>query len=260
MLSVVLAVHNEEKNLARCLKSVITLADEVIVVDGESTDRTSEIAKSLGAQVIQTTNKSNFHINKQMAMDSATGELILQLDADEVVDEELYAFIQQLKNQLASKTIPAQPVAWYIRRKNFFLGRFLRKGGQYPDAVIRLYKAGKARLPQQNVHEQMAVDGQVATAAGHLQHYAFPDFATYMTKFNRYTSFEAERLAKTQPELTLRMAIAYWLGKPLETFYKIFLRHRGYVDGFSGFTFALMSSIFHIFTYLKLEELLRKKL
>lgn len=258
MLSVVLAVHNEERNLARCLESVAAVADELIIVDGESTDRTVEISLHYGAQVISTTNKSNFHINKQMAMDAAKGELILQLDADEVIDAELVAYIQKLKEQLRSGVLPAQPVAWYIRRKNFFLGRFLRKGGQYPDAVIRLYKAGSAHLPQKNVHEQMAVDGETATAAGHLLHYAFPDFDTYIKKFNRYTSFEAERLHDQNIVLTGKLKFSYWVIRPLETFYKIFLRHRGYVDGFSGFMFALMSAIFHIFTYIKLEEYTKK--
>jgi glycosyltransferase involved in cell wall biosynthesis len=258
MLSVVLAVHNEERNLARCLESVVAVADEIIVVNGGSTDKTAQIAQQFGARVVNTTNKSNFHINKQMAMDAATGTLVLQLDADEVADSELQAFIGQLKQQEASNSLPVQPVAWYLRRKNFFLGRFLRKGGQYPDAVIRLYKSGTARLPQKNVHEQMVVDGTVATAPGHLLHYAFPDFATYMEKFNRYTSFEAERLYTLKTEVTPKFVMTYCIFKPLITFYKIFLRHRGYVDGFSGCMFAVMSSIFHIFTYLKLAEYARK--
>lgn len=258
MLSVVLAVHNEEKNLARCLESVRSIVDELIIVDGESTDRTVEIAKSFGAQIITTTNKSNFHINKQMAMDAATGELVLQLDADEVLDEELISFVQKLKKQLDAGTLPAQPVAWYLRRRNYFLGRFLRKGGQYPDSVIRVYVAGKARLPHENVHEQMTVDGETATAEGHLLHYSFPDFQTYVHKFNRYSSFEAEHLQSQNIKPSEKMALEYWLFKPAKTFFLLFLRHRGYVDGFSGFAFALMSSIFHIFTYLKLEEYSRK--
>ena len=89
MLSVVLATYNEEKNIAKCLESIKDLADEIIVVDGSSSDRTREIAETYKAKVYKTTNKANFHINKQMAMDKASKDLVLQLDADELVDEEL---------------------------------------------------------------------------------------------------------------------------------------------------------------------------
>lgn len=260
MLSVVLAVHNEEKNLAKCLDSVAAVADEIVIVDGESTDRTVEIAQEYTDNVISTTNKSNFHINKQMAMDAATGSIIMQLDADEVVDDELVNFLQQLKQKDASQTLAPQPVAWYLRRKNFFLGRFLSKGGQYPDPVIRLYLRGKAWLPQENVHEQMAVDGEAATAPGHLLHYAFPDFATYVRKFNTYTSFEAERMHNKALKSTFKLGLQYWILKPVTTFFSLFVRHKGFVDGFSGFVFALLSSVFHTITYLKFEEYSRKDL
>jgi glycosyltransferase involved in cell wall biosynthesis len=258
MLSVVLAVHNEEKNLSKCLESVKTIADEIIIADGESTDNTVAVAQRYGARVISTTNKSNFHINKQLAMDAAGGELVLQLDADEVLDAELQKFILQIKERIALGTLPLQPVAWYLRRRNFFLGRFLSKGGQYPDPVIRLYLAGKARLPQENVHEQMAVDGETGTAEGHLLHYAFPDFNTYMIKFNRYTSFEAERMKKKNVTTSVKTQFSYWIFKPLYTFGSLFLRHKGFVDGFSGFMFALMSAVFHIVTYIKFEEFEQK--
>ncbi|MCA9368741.1 glycosyltransferase family 2 protein, partial [Candidatus Woesebacteria bacterium] len=158
MLSVVLAVHNEEKNLKMCLDSVKKIADEIIVVDGESTDNSVKIAKKYKAKVISTANKPNFHINKQMAMDAAKGDLVLQLDADEEVDEELEKYIVAIHKNILAKQ-PSDFSAWWIKRKNLFLGRFLTKGGQYPDAVIRLYVRGKARLPQKDVHEQMLVDG-----------------------------------------------------------------------------------------------------
>lgn len=254
MFSVVLATHNEEKNLERCLRAVQQIADEIIIADGESTDLTRDIAGQFGARIISTTNKSNFHINKQIAMDAAQGELVLQLDADEVVDAELSQFISKLKADLSAGQLPAEPAAWYIRRKNFFLGTFFKKGGQYPDSVIRLYQNGKARLPQKNVHEQMTVDGKTATAPGHLEHYAFPTFADYMHKFNRYTSFEAERLNQEGIKISTKMMWQYWLTKPLYTFFMMFFRHKGFVDRFPGFVFALMSALHHPFVYLKLEE------
>src|SRR5258708_13372788 len=164
MISVALATHNEEKKLEKCLIAVKSWVDEIIVADGESTDQTVEIAKKFGAKIISTTNKANFHINKQLAMNQTTGDLVLQLDADEVVDAELATFIQHIDQKIDN------PAAWWIRRKNFFMGRFLQKGGQYPDPVIRLYRKGRPHLPQKDVHEQMAVDAAVGWASPHLLH------------------------------------------------------------------------------------------
>lgn len=248
LFSVVLATHNEETNIKSCLHSVIDLADEIIVVDGDSSDQTVTIATKLGARVINTTNKANFHINKQMAMDEATGDIILQLDADEIVDQELHAFISMLKQQVVSNTLPAQPVAWYINRKNHLFNRWLSKGGQYPDPVIRLYLKGKAKLPQKDVHEQMIVDGEVATAPGHLLHYSYPTFDAYLTKFNTYTSFAA---ANSENPSIFKLLVV----RPIHTFLSLYIRHRGYVDGMAGFVFALMSALHHPFVLLKHWEL-----
>lgn len=254
MLSVVLAIHNEEKNLAQCLDSVKKLADEIIVVDGESTDKSVEIAKKYKAKIISATNKSNFHINKQMAMDAAKGDLILQLDADEEVDPQLAEFIKNIHSIITDKK-ETDANAWWIKRKNLFLGSYLKKGGQYPDAVIRLYKKGKAKLPQKNVHEQMVVDGVVGMAEGHLIHYSNPTFADYMRKFNTYTSFTAETLKQEKVRPSLSVVLTYLIKKPVITFFSLYLRHRGYVDGFPGFVFALMSALHFPVAYIKLWEL-----
>lgn len=253
MISVVLAVHNEAKNLARCLDSVKNFADEIIIVDGESTDETVKIAQKYRAKVIKTTNKPNFHINKQMAMAAAKGELVLQLDADEVVDAELAQFIKQVHQE--RDNFKTQPVkAWYLKRKNLFLKRWLAKGGQYPDPVIRLYVNGFARLPQRDVHEQMAVDGEVGWADGHLLHHANPTFEDYLRKWNTYTSFKALQLYEEKVPITLVNTINFILIKPVVTFGSLYFRHRGYVDGLAGFVFAVMSGLHHSMAYLKLWE------
>lgn len=250
-ISVVLATFNEEKNIAMCLDSVLGWVDEIIVVDGSSIDNTREIAKKqYKAKVIKTTNKPNFHINKQMAMDAAKGDLILQLDADEIVDTDLKKFILKIAKQDESKE-----VAWWIPRKNLFLGKWLSKGGQYPDAVIRLYLTGKARLPQKDVHEQMVVDGEVGWAAGHLLHYSNPTFTDYMRKFNTYTSFKAQQWLDDGKKVSFLGSLYYMGWLPLWTFVKLYLRHRGYVDGYPGFVFALMSGLHFTVSYLKLWEL-----
>lgn len=255
--SVVLAIHNEAENLKRCLASVVDIADEIIVVDGESSDNSVEIATRFGAKVITTTNKQNFHINKQMAMDAANGILILQLDADEELDEDLRSFILDLKNKLSVKESISdlEPKAWWIKRKNYYLGKFLTKGGQYPDKVIRLYINGYAKLPQKDVHEQMSVDGQVETAEGHLLHYSFPTFKTVVQKMNTYTSFEATNQLKSGKKVNLITTISYFIFKPITTFLLIFIRHKGFVDGIQGFVFALISATHHPITCLKMWEL-----
>ncbi len=257
-ISVVLATHNEELNLERCLESVKGFADEIVIADGESTDQTVEIAKKFGAKVIATTNKPNFHINKQLAMDAATGDLILQLDADEVVENILAEFITNLATQLSQGSYKQDPVAWKIARYNHFLGKILTKGGQYPDEVIRLYLKGKARLPQKNVHEQMIVAGAVGIARGHLLHYPYPNFAAYMRKFNTYTSFEASRVSLDLLPLKKSTIWQYLIVKPIKNFFSLYLRHRGYVDHMPGFIFALMSSLHHPFVLFKVWALREK--
>ena len=155
MISVVLATHNEAHNIDKCLNSVKNFADEIIVVDGNSTDETRNLAKKFGARVIKTTNKKNFHINKQLAMDKAQGQLVLQIDADEAVDEELADFIKKTDQRVSKqkKFSHNDTVAWWIKRRNLFMGRWLKKGGQYPDSVIGLYVNGKGGLLKKDINE-----------------------------------------------------------------------------------------------------------
>ena len=265
MLSIVLATYNEEKNIEKCLKSIKDIADEIIIVDGSSTDNTRDIAKKLGARVIKTTNKPNFHINKQMAMDEAKGELVLQLDADEWPDDIQKKFIINLHKQILKtgfkngQKYSGNTVAWYLKRKNFFLGHYFKKGGQYPDPIIRLYVNGYANLPQKDVHEQMTVNGEVGWAEGDLIHYANPTFSDYLRKFNTYTSFKAQQLLEAKVKINILTTLEYMLIKPLKTFLLIFIRHKGFVDGVPGFVFALMSGLHHSIAFLMLWELYEKK-
>lgn len=258
MLSVVLATHNEADNLGRCLDAIKDIADEIIVVDGESTDETVSIAKKYGAKVTSTTNKPVFHINKQMAMDQAQGELVLQLDADEVVDEELVKFCKKTHQQLIEGAAHL-PAAWWIKRKNYFLGKFLSKGGQYPDPVIRLYQKGKAHLPQKDVHEQMEVAGEIGWAEGHLLHYGNPTFAVYVRKWNDYTSLKAKQLDEQGTKINVWQTFNFLIWKPVTTFLSLYIRHKGFIDGWPGFVFAEWSGLHHAMAYLKLWELKLRK-
>ncbi len=243
MISVVLATYNEEKNLERCLSSVKNFATEIVVVDGSSQDTTREIAEKFKARVIKTTNKPIFHINKQMAIDEAKYNIILQLDADEVVDSELCKFIEELDLILSLNPNSVKESAWWIKRKNNFLGHWLKKGGQYPDPVIRLFIKGKAHLPQKSVHEQMKVDGEIGWAKGHLLHFSNPEFKDYLRKFRTYTKLEALNLRKNNQQCSFSFYFNYIFFKPLKTFFLLLIRHKGFVDGFYGFLFALMSAL-----------------
>lgn len=245
-LSVVLATYNEEKNLHECLESVRNLADEIIIVDGGSSDKTVEIAKEFDAKVTITDNPKIFHINKQKAIDKASKDWVLQLDADERVDSELK---KELKEVL-EKNDPEINGYW-LPRKNFFLGRFLKKGGQYPDYTIRLYRRGKGKLPQKSVHEQASVDGNVAYLQNPLTHIADPSFKRYLLRFNRYTDLMAQELKDTKTGKKPLTAARYLLVSPLWWFAMSYGRHKGFMDSWQGFVFSFFSSARYPVSYVK---------
>lgn len=249
-LSVALAVYNEEDNIAKCLKSIMDIAREIIIVDGSSTDKTAAIAKKHGAKVITEPNRINFHINKQIAIDACKGEWVLQLDADERVSPELSKEIKLLtKGEISNKSD-----AYYIKRTNFFLGRWMKKGGMYPDPVIRLFKNGKAKLPQKNVHELMNVDGEIGWLDNDLLHIADPTFSRYLRRSNRYTTLEAENYLKVDPGTNIIQILNYFSLKPTLRFLQIYLRHKGFMDGFPGFIFAVYSGLHITTSYIKYWE------
>ncbi|MCX6816745.1 MAG: glycosyltransferase family 2 protein [Candidatus Beckwithbacteria bacterium] len=249
-LSVVLATYNEAANIKDCLLSVKTLADEIIIVDGSSQDKTREIAKTFSAKVFQVTNKPIFHINKQLAVDKASGKWILQLDADERVSPELAREIKKIINQPHP-----QFNGYYLPRKNFFLTRFLTKGGQYPDYIIRLFLNGKGSFPCETVHEQIIIDGPVGYLTNPIIHYSDRHFSRYLTRFNRYTSLAAAKLKQENFKPSLWLCFQYFIIKPKVWFFSTYFRHKGFVDGLPGFIFSLMSALRFPVIYLKFWEL-----
>jgi glycosyltransferase involved in cell wall biosynthesis len=255
-LSVALATFNEERNLEECLRSVKGIADELVVVDGSSTDETVKVARRLGAKVITATNKPIFHINKQLAIDECRGEWILQLDADERVTPELATEIGSIIEKENQEELPD---AFWLKRKKVFLGRWIKKGGQYPDPVIRLFKNGKAYLPCQSVHEQMIVEGKVGWLENPLTHVPTPSFAVYLTKDNRYSSLTAMELKGTKVPLNFISLLNFWLWQPTKIFFSLFIRHRGFKDGFPGFVFALYSGLHRLSAYVKYWEMEKNK-
>lgn len=280
-ISVVLATRNEEENIARCLESVKKFAEEIIVLDEGSTDKTQEIAKKFGAKVFNVKHEPIFHITKQKAIDKASGDWILQLDADEVVSVELKEEIISVlnmsdheilarkstdshKQKLFSRHLKAieardgvlgkktgEVVAFFIPRINMFLGKPLIYGGVYPDGVIRLIKRGKARLPGVSVHEQMVIDGEISWLFGPLMHYDSPTLFRYIERLNRYTDLRAAELKKANTSRSfMRLLMATTL-EPLNAFVRIYVRHRGYKDGVRGFLWATFSSWHYPISYFK---------
>ena len=249
-LTVAIATHNEENNLPKCLESVVGLADEIVVVDGSSTDNTVEVAKSFGAKVLVTNNPKIFHINKQKAINMASSDWILQLDADEIVSKEL-------KKEIKDEVNKHENIynGYFLPRKNYFLGRFLMKGGQYPDYTVRLYRKGKGYLPQKDVHEQAVVEGKVGYLKKELMHYPYQDFAEYLTKWSRYTNLIAVQIKselehKNTAEKVI-LGVGYSLVKPIHWFLTTYFRHKGIMDSWQGFVFSLFSALRFPVSYFK---------
>ena len=250
-LSVALAVYNEEDNLGKCLETIKSIAGEIVIVDGQSTDKTVEIAAKFGAKVVVEENRPNFHINKQHAIDACQGDWILQLDADERVSTMLQGEIKTI----VTSDPAGMADAYYLKRRNYYLGRWMNKGGMYPDPVIRLFKKGKAHLPQASVHELMTVDGTTKWLQNDLLHIADPNFSRYLLRSNRYTTLQAQEWLKTGTIGTAwGSIILYIILKPLVRFLEIYIRHKGFMDGFPGFVFAWYSGLHIASSYVKYWE------
>jgi len=271
-ISVALATFNEEKNIGPCLRSVRQLADEIVVVDGSSQDKTVAIAKKYGAKVMVTDNPPIFHLNKQKALEACQGEWIFQLDADERVTpklaEEIKMIVSLSKEEIDQyqETLPKKDLfrrhqaivekrdgkigktegeyaGFFVPRLNYFLGKYLRYGGVYPDGVIRLVRKGKAHFPCKSVHEQIVIDGKVGWLQNDLIHLADPTFKRYLERNSRYIDLIAAELKKARVKKTPRQFLDYFLVKPIHWFLLTLFRHKGILDGFQGVIFSFFSAL-----------------
>lgn len=276
-LSVVWATRNEEENIRRSVESVKDIADEIIVVDENSTDNTREIAQKLGAKVYLEPHHEIFHITKEKALSLAKGEWILQLDADEVVTPELAKEIMSVINnqQLPINNQPSinplflrhqklietrdgkigkadgPVVGYFIPRRNIFLGKPLIHAGVYPDGVIRLVKNGYAHFPQKSVHEQIALNGRVSWLGADLLHYDSPTLKKYLMRLNRYTDLHSQELKMKKISKNIWSFFLYTIYKPLYTFCNLFFRHLGFLDGARGFLWSFFSASHYPIAYFK---------
>lgn len=250
-LSVAIAVYNEEINLGPCLASVRPLADEIVVVDGGSTDNTIAIAEKFTKKIIQTDNPADFHINKEKALDACSGDWILQLDADERIPPDLQ---KEIVSVISSGNTGMN--GYFIPRKNYFWGRWMRKGGQYPDYVMRLLRHGTAHFPAGDVHKQIEVAGKVGYLMHPMDHISYRTNADYWRKANTYTTLTAVKMKKNEVPKNMKTWCIYNICKPTITFLSMYIRHKGFMDGWRGLVFAYFSALHFPIAYRKFTKMI----
>lgn len=236
-LSVCIITRNEERNLPRCLSSVAGLATEIVVVDSLSGDRTCEIAEEAGA-VVRRQEFLGYERQKQMALDLATSEWILCLDADEWLDASLRDAIAKMLREPPSKI-----TGYRVNRRPFYLGRWMSHGGWSPEWKLRLVRRGCGRWTGGDPHERLETTGATRRLPGTLCHFPHPDLSSQIATIDRYTSLT---VANRAPATLPRVLFGILLEPPL-VFLKEYVVLRGFLDGLRGFIAAAMAS-FHTFS------------
>lgn len=258
ILSVVIITYNEEANIRRTLASVQPLvADgkgEIIIVDSGSTDHTIEIAKSFGAKVFVEEWKG-YAVQKNSAIDKATGDWILSLDADEEVEQSLLSEIARLRESVGADQ--AAISAFWIPRKNYFLGRWIKRGGFWPDPKLRLFRKGAAQFEERLVHEDAVltegISGELKFA---LIHHSYPTLSDYIDHINHYSSLGAEMaVARGRRGYSLFNVVL----RPLATFIYNYFFRLGFLDGREGLLLHLYHAVYVSWKYAKAWELGRRK-
>jgi glycosyltransferase involved in cell wall biosynthesis len=263
ILSVVIITHNEEANIGRTLASVQSLvADgkgEVIVIDSGSTDRTVEIAKSFGAKVFVEEWKG-FAAQKNSAIEKAAGDWILSLDADEEVSNELAANllpgIAAAESGANPKPYPDNLNGFRFRRRNHFLGHWMKHGGFWPDPKLRLFRRGCGTFENRAVHEDLRVQGAEWRMNGDLIHHSYPTLSDYIEHMNRYSSLGAEMVAVKGK---VRFSVLNIVVRPLATFIYNYFFRLGFLDGREGLLLHLYHAVYVSWKYAKAWELSRKR-
>lgn len=246
-LSVIIITKNESAHIAECLDSV-AFADEIVVVDSGSTDDTCDIAREKGARVAVTQDWPGFGPQKNRALDLATGDWVLSIDADERVTPELAQAIQRELSQPGAD-------GYLIARLSSFCGRWIHHSGWWPDRVLRLFRREAGRFTDVAVHESVKCTGRVAILDGHFLHYPYPDLETLMSKINRYSSDAALMMhAKGRTA-----GVASAVGHGFWTFVRIYVLRKGFLDGREGFVLAAAGAAGSFFRYSKLMLLGRRK-
>jgi len=244
-LSVCIITRNEEAHIRACLESV-AWADERIVVDSGSTDRTVEIAREMGARIV-THPFEGFVEQKNFALDQATCDWVLSIDADERVSPGLGEEIR------AAVAADGSEVAYSMPRKSWYLGQWILHGGWYPDRKLRLTRRGRSRWSGRNPHDHLYADGPTGELRGDLVHYTYRDISDHLRKIDNYTTLGArDAHARGVGFPLLRM-----LFHPGFRFLRMYLLKGGFLDGQAGFVLACLSGYYVFLKYAKLWELRR---
>ncbi|MDD2707716.1 MAG: glycosyltransferase family 2 protein [Verrucomicrobiae bacterium] len=247
MLSIVIITKNEEHDLARCLESV-RWADEIVVVDSGSTDRTMEIAAGFGARFFAE-NWKGYTAQKNSAVEKAKGDWLLSIDADEALDENAIREVRRVV-----ELNDPQVMGYALRRKVFYQGRWITHGDWYPDYVIRLWRRGKGRFAGRRVHESVAVDGKVQRLCCDILHYTYKDLDDQLQRMTKYARLWAE----DQFEKERRPHVwDQWL-RPAARFLRAIFIKFGWLDGWRGWLIAWLCSKEVFWKYRQLNEMWRR--
>ncbi len=244
LLSVVIITFNEEANIARCLEALGGIGDEVLVVDSFSTDRTVEICRQHGARVIQNA-FAGYVEQKNFATDQAQFDYVLQLDADEVLTDELRRSVMMAKNDW-------QHAAYALTRLTNYCGTWVQHGGWYPDRKLRLYDRRLGRWQGLLLHEHYEVSAGQTTGqlAGDALHYSYSSIAQHVRQLNKFTSITAQELAL---QGQARVSWLQLLGKPIWKFVHGYVFRLGFLDGFAGLSIAVISAAGVFLKFAKLK-------
>lgn len=244
-LSVILITRNEEANLAGCLASLDGIAQQIVVVDTNSSDSTLEIAKNHGAVISQPADWPGFGPQKNRALDLATCEWVLSLDADERLTPVLRSEI------LTAIHHSAHVDCFSIPRLSWYCGRFIRHSGWNPDYVDRLFKRGTARFSDDLVHERLIPNGQVAKLENPMLHFSFMNYSQVLQKLDRYSTASAEQaFAKGKTSSPLKAVLhGIW------AFTRTYFIRLGFLDGPQGFALAISNGQGTYYRYMKLWQL-----
>lgn len=250
-ISVVILAKNEEERLPDCIGSVLGWAGEIIVVDDESLDRTRKIAEELGVKVFV----KKMHVegkHRNWAYAHANFEWVLSIDADERPGEEL-------KKEIA-KTLSKNPKynAFTVRRRNFIGNYWIKGGGQYPAAQLKLFRKDKFKWEEVEVHPRAFLDGKCGHLKHDLFHYTYKDWGDFLRKLNRQTTLEAKKWYKLSLENPKKardkMNTLQMLKRVVDRFIRTFFFKKGYRDGFIGFMIAYFASLYQLISFAKYQE------
>lgn len=245
-LSVVVSAYNEEKNLGECLDSVRDIADEIIVIDNESQDATVEIARKHNAKIYTQANKLMLNINKNFGFKKASGEWILNLDADERVSEELKSEIMAVLKE-NNETING----YWVPRKNIIFGKWIQNSIWWPDLHLRLFRKEKGTFAEKHVHEHIDVKGRIEKLESPIIHNNYQSVSQYLYKMDKiYTENEVKKILDNNQKLTTFDAIRM----PVHDFLKTFFLQKGYRDGLHGLVLSLLQAFYAEIVFAKVWE------